>query len=248
LERKQISSWLWLPKPQPGAGLRLYCLAHAGGGASTFASWASASPHNIEIAAIQLPGRETRLNEEPFRSFPPIARAIGEEILSSDDRPFAIFGHSAGAKLAIHVALYLQEADRRPIRVFLSGVPIAVPRSKFLHHLGQNEFIRAVRERFGALPTQITDDQEIWSLFGRPLRADLQAHETDELAPQRLLVPISVISGSRDRVVNAEEQKGWQEWSAYPVQYEALDVDHFAYRKQPQIYLNVIVTHLFHNV
>jgi medium-chain acyl-[acyl-carrier-protein] hydrolase len=240
-----MSPWLWIPKPQPFAGLRLYCLPHAGGGASAFASWASASPHNVEIAAIQLPGRETRLDEEPLRSFPPIARAIGEEILSSDNRPFAIFGHSAGGKLAIHVASYLQETtDRRPMRIFLSGAPIAVSSPKFLHQLGPDEFVRAIENRFGALPRQITEDQEVWSLFERPLRADLEAHETDEIAPRRLQVPITVISGSRDQVVSAEEQSGWQEWSAYPLRYEILDGDHFTYRKQPQMYLNSILTHL----
>jgi surfactin synthase thioesterase subunit len=244
LVREHVSPWLWIPKPQPFAGLRLYCLPHAGGGASAFANWASASPHNIEIVAIQLPGRETRLDEEPLRSFRPAARAIGEEI-SCDNRPFAIFGHSAGGKLAIHVASFLQEAtSRRPIRVFLSGAPIAVAPSKLLHQLDPDAFVRAVQNRFGALPRQITADREVWSLFERPLRADLEAYETDQTAPSRLAIPFTVISGSRDHVVSAEEQRGWQEWSTYPIRSETLDADHFSYRSQPQTYLTLILTHL----
>jgi len=145
-----MKQWVWLPQPKPSANLRLYCLPHAGGGASTFASWISACPDNIEMAAIQLPGRETRLDEEPMRRLPLMARAIGE-VISLDHRPFAIFGHSAGGKLAIHVASYLQDIDMRPTRVFLSGAPMTVPRSRFLHHLSQDKFVHAVGERFGWL-------------------------------------------------------------------------------------------------
>ena len=244
-ELEEMNRWLWRPKPQPGADLRLYCLAHAGGGASNFASWIPVGPHNLEIVAIQLPGRETRLDEEPMHNLTPIAHTIGDLILADDIRPFAIFGHSAGGKLAVHVAAYLNETGRHPERIFLSGAPIDVPSSKNLHLLDQNEFIRAVGERFGALPKQLTDDPEIWSLFERPLRADLEAYETAEMAPRRLPVPLSVITGSRDRVVDAVECRGWQAWSAYPVRYEVLEADHFSYRKQPQLYLAVIAAHLF---
>jgi len=238
-----MKQWVWLPQPKPSANLRLYCLPHAGGGASTFASWISACPDNIEIAAIQLPGRETRLDEEPMRRLPLMARAIGE-VISLDYRPFAIFGHSAGGKLAIHVASYLQDIDMRPTRVFLSGAPMTVPRSRFLHHLSQDKFVHAVGERFGALPAEITDDPEVWDLFERPLRADLEAHETDETPPRRLLVPLSVIFGNRDHVVDIGEQGNWQMWSAYPIHYEVIDADHFSYRKQPKVYLGIIAAHL----
>src|SRR5690242_3133840 len=100
---------------------------------------------------------ETRLNEEPLRRFLPMAGEIAE-LVSSDDRPFAIFGHSAGGKLAIHVAACLLDVDRWPVRAFLSGAPTEVPWSNFLHQLGPNQFIRAVGEQFGALPAAITDD------------------------------------------------------------------------------------------
>lgn len=238
-----MKGWLWLPQPRPDAYLRLYCLAHAGGGASAFAGWTSACPYNIELAAVQLPGRESRLNEEPLRHFSEMARPIGE-VISADSRPFAIFGHSAGGKLAIHVSSYLQDIGRCPLRVFLSGAPTTVPRSCFLHQLGKDQFIRAVCDRFGPLPAEIIDDPDVWSVFERPLRADLEAHETDDTPPRRLRVPLSVISGNRDHVVDSLEQRHWQAWSLFPVRYEAVDADHFSYRRQAKIYLDVIVRHL----
>jgi surfactin synthase thioesterase subunit len=178
-----------------------------------------------------------------MRRFPAMASAIGE-LVASDHRPFAIFGQSAGGRLAIHVASYLQDIDVRPKRVFLSGASMTVPCSRFLHQLSRDQFIDAVGERFGALPAEITGDPEVWSLFERPLRADLEAYETDDAPPRRLQVPLSLIHGNRDHVVDIGEQRHWQMWSAYPIQYEVVDADHFSYRKQPKIYLEIIAAHL----
>src|ERR1700692_1722036 len=113
-----VARWIWLPKPRPEARLRLYCLAHAGAGASTFASWAATAVPEIEIAAVQLPGRETRLDEEPYRELTPCAQSIGELISIADARPFALFGHSVGGKLAVHVAALLESTARRPVHLF----------------------------------------------------------------------------------------------------------------------------------
>lgn len=36
---------------------RIYCLPYAGGSASIFAGWRQALPANLEVCAIELPGR-----------------------------------------------------------------------------------------------------------------------------------------------------------------------------------------------
>jgi surfactin synthase thioesterase subunit len=149
-------------------------------------------------------------------------------------------------KLAVHAASLLEDGIRRPAHVFVSASPV-VPRDRFLHKLDDAAFIRAIASRFGALPAQITDDPEIWDLFARPPRADLEALETDEQPQRRLDIALTVISGSRDTVVTGLELRGWREWSSSPVHFEALDADHFCYRTQPQQYLGVIVKRLFAN-
>jgi medium-chain acyl-[acyl-carrier-protein] hydrolase len=240
-----VTKWLWLPQPRPAACLRLYCLAHAGAGASVFAAWGLAAPRELEIAALQLPGRETRVDEEPLRTLASAAELIAEVIASNDKRPFALFGHSLGGKLALRVALLLEKTDHRPSHLFVSGASAAsIPQDKWLHKLDDDQFIRSVANRFGGLPTQITDDQKIWSLFERPLRADLEASETDTLTPRPLGVPLTVISGTRDTVVYGNELS-WQAWSNQLVHYERIDADHFSYRTEPRLYLEVIAKHLF---
>lgn len=239
-----MTKWLWLPEPRPTACLRLYCLAHAGAGASSFATWSRLAPRDLEIAALQLPGRETRGDEEPFRTLGSAAESIAEVIVSNDKRPFALFGHSLGGKIAVRVALFLEKTDHRPVHVFISGASTATtPRDKWLHKLDDDQFARSVANKFGALPVQITSDPQTWGLFERPLRADLEASETDTLSPRPLGVPLTVISGARDAVVYSNE-RSWQAWSNQLVRYERIDADHFSYRTEARLYLEVIAKHL----
>lgn len=234
-----MRSWLWLPRPKPSASVRLYCFAHAGAGASAFASWMAESPPTIEVAAIQLPGRETRLDEKPLRSFGPASQSIALAI-QSDSRPFALFGHSAGGRLAIHVASRLRVMDRDMAHIFISASPVTLADREPLHHLDETDFVRQLADRYGPLPAAITDDPEVWSLFGRTLRADFEALETDDVIPRPLDAPLTVIAGRNDTVVTTDELRGWQAWSSGSTRYEIVDADHFSYRTRPKPYLDLI--------
>ena len=156
--------------------MRLYCFAHAGAGASAFAAWATAAPDDIEIVAIQLPGRETRIAEPPLRSFAPAARAVSAAICASADRRLALFGHSAGARLALQVAAHLEDAGSPPDHIFLSGADDRVRAP--IHGLPGGAFRRSIRERYGNLPAQLTEDPTVWKVYERALRADFEAIET----------------------------------------------------------------------
>ena len=54
---------LWISRPVPIAKprLRLFCFPHAGSGAAQFRPWADLMPPDVELCAVRLPGRETRL-------------------------------------------------------------------------------------------------------------------------------------------------------------------------------------------
>ena len=42
-----MDKWISRPRPNPRARLRLFCIAHAGGGASAFRGWADALPPEV---------------------------------------------------------------------------------------------------------------------------------------------------------------------------------------------------------
>ena len=86
---------------RPAAGIRLLCAPHAGGGASLFKAWADDVAPHIEIVAVQLPGRESRMLEDPVSDMPSIVEPLFDEVKQFDDKPMAFFGHSLGAKVLL---------------------------------------------------------------------------------------------------------------------------------------------------
>src|SRR5437879_5135268 len=94
------NSWIQIARPTADPALRLFCFAHAGGGAAVFRTWHEQVPAAIEICGIQLPGRESRWKEPPIHD---IRRMLDQLIPAMQSRlhvPFALYGHSMGALLA----------------------------------------------------------------------------------------------------------------------------------------------------
>ncbi len=48
----------------------------------------------MEVCAIRLPGRESRLAEPAFEQMEPLVDALTDAVLPRLDLPFVIFGHS----------------------------------------------------------------------------------------------------------------------------------------------------------
>lgn len=85
--------------------LRLICFPHAGGGASSYNSWASL-PDIIEVWAVQPPGRGARAAEPAFDSLTSYAEAV-VDALQDFHGPLAFFGHSFGSLVALRVSQLL---------------------------------------------------------------------------------------------------------------------------------------------
>ena len=82
----------------PARRLRLFAFPHAGRGASLFYPWRAEVPSWIELIAVQLPGREGRIDEPALARLDQMVAALLPEIATLPDQPYAFFGHSMGAK------------------------------------------------------------------------------------------------------------------------------------------------------
>ena len=51
----------WIVTCRRGDGLRLICFPYAGGGPSLFRGWPLELSQQVEVCAVQLPGREARM-------------------------------------------------------------------------------------------------------------------------------------------------------------------------------------------
>src|ERR1700755_1529297 len=104
-QRTFADQWLLCFKPRPTARSRLVCCGPAGGGASFYRRWPELVPLDVEVLAVQLPGRETRLVEDPRPGIVTSAEAVCRSLMArATPLPTVLFGHSMGALIAFETA------------------------------------------------------------------------------------------------------------------------------------------------
>ncbi|MBF8187072.1 thioesterase [Nonomuraea sp. K274] len=227
------SSWIRIPVPRPQARIRLFCLPHAGGGASSYTAWARGLPTHIEVCAAQLPGRETRIEEPAITDIHAMARTLADVMAAAADLPFAIFGHSMGAVIAYEVAQeLLRRGGPQPLRLFASGaraphLPLSGPR---LADLPTDELIRGLAA-IGGIPVELLDRREYLDLIVPSLRGDLiiaENHRTGVGAP--LPYPITGLTGEDDIHVPLEQVREWERHTSAAFKALVFPGGHFFHR------------------
>lgn len=236
--------WIKIFQEQPGAQLRLFCFPYAGGGASVFRLWSRELPAGVEVCAVQLPGRESRWREEPFRRLEPLADAAAEALGPHLGRPFAFFGHSLGAVLAFEVARRLQrDGAPVPLHLFVSGrsAPRAPDETEPIHDLPRDEFIEAVRSYSGT-PDEVLANEELMELLEPLLRADFSVSETYEYRPgsELLATPVTVLGGVHDPEVPPQNLEGWRLETRGAFQKHLLDGGHFFLQERREDVLRLV--------
>jgi surfactin synthase thioesterase subunit len=190
------------------------CFPYAGGGASAFRLWSRALPAEIELCAVQLPGREERIAETPLTDWHEAAERLVTALKPWMDRPFALFGHSLGALLAFEVAHWVLR-DRQPglVGLFVSAheAPHLPSDDPPACTLPEEDFVQRLRGYDGT-PDGVFDEPALRDVFLPLLRADFRLSETyayEHDAP--LTVPISAYGGVQDEHVSAATLDAWRE-------------------------------------
>jgi medium-chain acyl-[acyl-carrier-protein] hydrolase len=204
----------WIERKVKGSPLlRMFCFPYAGGGTRSFRLWADRLGPNLEICAIQLPGRERRLSEPAFRSADQAVETLVEVLRPDLDRPFVLFGHSMGAILAYEIARgVLTRGGVEPRGLFVSGrrAPHLPSRRRALHGVPRDELIAEIKALNGT-PEEVFEHPDLVDLVLPTLRSDFELVETyAQRAGPVLTCPVIAMSGSEDREVLPEELAGWR--------------------------------------
>lgn len=221
----------WLPCPPPaGASLLLFCVPHAGAGASSFRDWPGHLPPHVAVCPVQPPGREARFREAPYTHIAPLVTSMLEGLAPHLNRPFALYGHSVGALVVFEFARAVRAAGLPPpVHLFVSGRP--APQSPAtrpqLHELGHPELMHALYD-LGGTPAAVLRNPGVRDLLLPLIRADFAVNETYRYrwaAP--LDLPLTVYQGIDDSRVSIDEAREWEQQSTGPFRVKHIRGDHF---------------------
>jgi len=217
-------------KPQPRPRLRLLCFPHGGGSASLFRSWQPLIGEEVEVWGVQLPGREGRRHESPYRSIAEAVAELAESLGPHLDLPFGVYGHSVGADLAYGLSVELAERGLpTPRHLFVAGQTPPYERvvEDPLHLLPDAELLARL-EQYGGIPGELRANREALEPALPRLRADLELSETYALkAVPRLDVPVTAFGGLHDRTLHTPDIARWAELTAGAFHVEWLPGGHF---------------------
>lgn len=211
------SRWLRRPRPVAHPRLRLVCLPHCGGTAGAFYGWTATLPADVELVAVQYPGRQDRFGEPCLRHMGELADGVTQALLPLLDRPVALFGHSMGAALAYEVTLCLETRYRaRPQQLFVSGraSPTCPEKGRDLY-LRDDAAMLAGLVELGGLDQAVIADPELLALLMPSFRADLRLIETyrpHDIRP--VTVPVTAYTGDADPGVPVTGVAAWADLAA----------------------------------
>jgi medium-chain acyl-[acyl-carrier-protein] hydrolase len=222
--------WFLRLAPRPEAPVRLFCFHHAGGSAALFRRWPASLPE-LDVCAVQLPGRGSRMIEPALESIPELVEALVPAVLGLLDRPYALFGHSMGSAVALALAQALQAAGAPlPLHLFASGRQPPhrpFPESSF-RGLTDAMVVDQINTRYGGFPPEALAHPEFIALLLPTLRADFAALE--DYAPALdapLPLPITTIGGIGDACASPERLAPWQQYTSQPLRMRHVPGGHF---------------------
>jgi medium-chain acyl-[acyl-carrier-protein] hydrolase len=222
--------WIKRTRQDPRTCFRLFCFPHAGGGASIFRAWPDRLPSEIEVCAIQLPGREERLREPPFARLSSLIDVLADVLYPYMDLPFAFFGHSLGSLISFELARRLRRQKALcPLQLFISGcrAPQIPDPDPPIHHLPDAEFIKEL-SRFNGTPKAVLDNPELMEVFLPLLRSDIRLYETYVYHHEAPLdCPITAFGGLEDEEVSREELAAWCDQTRNRYSMQMFPGDHF---------------------
>ncbi|MBO2456921.1 thioesterase II family protein [Actinomadura violacea] len=235
--------WCRRYRPGPAATARLVCLPHAGGSAPFFLPVAAALSPDVDVVAVQYPGRQDRRGEKPIDDMKELADRVHGVLRRQPELPVTLFGHSLGAVLAFEVARRMEADGRPPVRLFASGRRAPSSHRDERAHLSDDSIMAEVR-RLDGTASALLGDAEMMRAALPALRADYRAAETYRCPPDTVVsCPITVLTGDEDPKTTLDEANAWVKHTTGEFDLRVFTGGHFFVSTEADAVMKVLRAH-----
>ncbi|CCN83767.1 putative Thioesterase type II [Vibrio nigripulchritudo SFn27] len=230
-----LNRWFAIPNPKPDAALRIFCLPYAGGNVSSFLPYASIEGLDVELCAVQLPGKGSRLREAPYENMSALVNDLATALIPLMDKPFIIWGHSLGSRIGYELIKLLKSKGMRlPVHFILaaSRAPHEFNSERPMHGLSDEEFKGRLKE-MGGTPDEVIEHDGLMSMLLPGLKADFklaETHKVSEIIP--LNIPATLFGGTKDTTIPSHTLPRWENHLTAGFELVMIEGDHFFIDKQ----------------
>lgn len=226
-----LDTELWIRRfhPSPEATARLVCFPHAGGSAGFYFGLSRLLHPEVEVLAVQYPGRQERRAEPQIQDIDTAAESLARVLEPWWGEPPAFFGHSMGAVVAYETARLLAASTGvGPAALFASGRRAPSTSRDERLHLADDRALVAEIVRQGGTPPQLLIEPELIEMILPTLRGDYRAIESYRHRPGAPVeCPVTVLVGTEDPKVTADEARAWEGHTSGPTEVLPFDGGHF---------------------
>ncbi len=253
--RSEMDKWIIRTKKLENPRLRLFCLPYFGGGASIFNSWHELLPEDIEVCAIQFPGREERGDEKPYDDVFELVKKLSEIMEPLLTSPIAFYSHSSGAGIALELSRYLRkEKEVIPTKFIVGGwrAPHLSSPFKFLNAINDDEVykeknIPKIKDHLRSLeiPESVIENKKVFEEMLPSLRADiLLGKKYKYYEDEPLSCPLTAVAGINDSVFTEEQIKAWSKHTSSEFSFRKVNGSHLFCRDNKEELLELLTQEL----
>jgi len=253
--KSELDKWIIRNKIVKKPKLRLFCLPYFAGGASVFSSWHELLPDDIEVCAVQFPGREERGNEKAYDDVFELVKKLAEVMEPLLTAPIAFYSHSSGAGIALELTRHLRkEMDVHPVKFLIGGwrAPHMDSPFKFLDAINDDEVYKEknipnIKSHLRSLeiPDSVLENQEVFNEMLPSLRADiLLGKKYTYYDDDPLDCPLTAFAGEDDTVFQEDQIKEWEKHTASTFAFRKVQGSHLFCRDNKEELLDMLTEEL----